>query len=34
MLNLSDGIHPNAEGYAVVAENVFEFLEDEGLLTK
>lgn len=33
-LNLRDGIHPNAEGYAIVAENVFEFLKKEGLLVK
>lgn len=34
MLNLSDGIHPNAEGYAVVAENVFEFLKSKRLVVK
>lgn len=33
-LNLSDGIHPNAQGYAVVAKRVFEFLEREGLITE
>ena len=26
-LNLSDGIHPNAEGHKIVAENVFEVLK-------
>lgn len=28
-LNQSDGIHPNAEGNKIVAENVWEVLEDE-----
>ena len=31
-LNLKDGIHPTAEGYQIVAENVWEKLE--GILTK
>lgn len=30
--NLSDGIHPNSEGYGIIAKNVFEFLEKERLL--
>lgn len=33
-LNLGDGIHPNADGYAIVAKNVFEFLKKEKLVTK
>jgi acyl-CoA thioesterase-1 len=28
-LNLEDGIHPTAEGYKIVAENVWEILESE-----
>lgn len=32
--NLPDGIHPNAEGAGIVAENVFDFLVKEGLVTK
>lgn len=28
-LNLNDGIHPTAEGYKIVADNVWEVLEDE-----
>jgi acyl-CoA thioesterase-1 len=26
-LNLNDGIHPTAEGYKIVADNVWEVLE-------
>lgn len=33
-LNLSDGIHPNAEGYAIIAKNVFEFLKESDLVSK
>ncbi len=33
-LNQGDGIHPNARGYAVVTETVFEFLRKEGLLVE
>lgn len=33
-LNLNDGIHPNAEGYSIVAKNVFEFLKKSNLVTK
>lgn len=33
-LNLGDGIHPNADGYSIVAKNVFEFLKKEKLVTK
>jgi acyl-CoA thioesterase-1 len=28
-LNLADGIHPNAEGHKIIAENVFIFLKEE-----
>ena len=31
-LNQTDGIHPNAEGHRIVARNVGEFLDKEGLL--
>jgi len=27
-LNLADGIHPNADGYAVIAKNIFAFLRE------
>jgi acyl-CoA thioesterase I len=33
-LNIADGIHPNKEGYAIIANNVFQFLEKEKLLRK
>ncbi len=33
-LNLDDGIHPNAEGYRIISENIFDFLEDEDVLIK
>ena len=32
--NLPDGIHPNADGYAIIVENVYEFLKDEELIEK
>lgn len=28
-LNLADGIHPNREGYKIVAQNVYNFLKDK-----
>jgi acyl-CoA thioesterase-1 len=31
-LNQTDGIHPNVEGHRIVAKNVAEFLDKEGLL--
>jgi acyl-CoA thioesterase-1 len=31
-LNQGDGIHPNVEGHKIVAQNVAEFLDKEGLL--
>lgn len=33
-LNLSDGIHPNNAGYKIIAENLYEFLEDEDIIQK
>ncbi|MFB0965806.1 MAG: arylesterase [Patescibacteria group bacterium] len=33
-LTLGDGLHPNADGYAIVAKNVLEFLKKERLVTK
>lgn len=33
-LNLSDGIHPNKAGYKIIAENLYEFLEDEDIIQK
>jgi acyl-CoA thioesterase-1 len=32
-LNLNDGIHPNAEGYEIIAKNVYEFLQSNELLS-
>jgi acyl-CoA thioesterase-1 len=32
--NLSDGIHPNPEGYSIIAGNLYEFLKKEKLLEK
>lgn len=31
-LNLSDGIHPNAKGYEIIAQNLYNFLEDEKII--
>lgn len=31
-LNHSDGIHPNAEGYRIIAEKFYSFLLKEGML--
>lgn len=31
-LNLPDGIHPNAEGYSVIAENIYTFMGKSKLL--
>lgn len=31
-LNLSDRIHPNKQGYAIVAENIYNFLEGKDLV--
>lgn len=31
-LNLPDGIHPNAEGYRVIAENIYTFMGQSQLL--
>ena len=31
--NLPDGIHPNKDGYAIIAENTFNFLENNKLIT-
>lgn len=28
-LNQKDGIHPNAKGYKIIAQNVFEFIKEE-----
>lgn len=33
-LMLGDGIHPNKEGYAIIAKNMLEFLEREDLVVK
>lgn len=33
-LNLSDGIHPNAKGYEIIAQNLYNFLEDEKIILK
>lgn len=33
-LNLNDGIHPNAQGYAIVAKNVFDFLKEADMIAK
>jgi acyl-CoA thioesterase-1 len=33
-LNLPDGIHPNQEGYRIIARAVADFLETQGLITK
>ena len=33
-LNLSDGIHPNAEWYKIIANNLYDFLEDENIIQK
>jgi lysophospholipase L1-like esterase len=30
--SLSDGIHPNATGYGIVAKNLYEFFKKEKLL--
>ena len=30
--NLRDGIHPNKEGYAIISQNIFEFLEKNKLI--
>jgi len=30
--NIGDGLHPNKEGYSIVAENVYNFLVDNNLL--
>ncbi len=32
--NLSDRIHPNPEGYDIVVDNLYEFLESENIITK
>ncbi|MDC0506286.1 arylesterase [Candidatus Gracilibacteria bacterium] len=31
-LNLNDRIHPNKQGYSIIAENMYEFLKDEKLV--
>lgn len=33
-LNLSDGIHPNAQGYKIIANNLYDFLESEKIIQK
>jgi acyl-CoA thioesterase-1 len=33
-LNLSDWIHPNKKWYAIIADNIFTFLQDNSLITK
>ncbi len=33
-LNLSDGIHPNAKWYKIIAENLYNFLENEKIILK
>jgi acyl-CoA thioesterase-1 len=33
-LNLSDGIHPNKKWYAIIANNLYKFLENENIITQ
>ncbi len=33
-LNLSDWIHPNKQGYRIIAQNIFNFLENKNIITK
>lgn len=33
-LNLSDGIHPNMEWYKIIAQNIYEFLEVNNIISK
>ena len=33
-LNLSDGIHPNKQWYTIIANNIYDFLEDEDIISK
>lgn len=33
-LNLSDGIHPNNKWYAIIANNLYKFLENKNIITQ
>ena len=33
-LNLSDRIHPNAEWYTIISDNLYEFLEENNIISK
>ena len=33
-LNISDGIHPNKQWYEIIANNLYDFLEDEDIIQK
>jgi len=32
--NLQDRIHPNPQGYDIIVENMYEFLEDEKIIKR